>query len=173
MSLGMIAVFLFQMRMYEVDSTMFLLFLNGMERKRNTKCSERNQTIKKSQSTQESYLLWKYLSSKSDRTLQKRTLGANHISLSRIYTPASTKSWGSLQKNWSCELLHVFSVISPGNHAKGKPIISADLGFDVREFIIDTTTIMKRSSTLATHGADGATVHVGICQWVNHMGLLS
>lgn len=54
----------------------------------------------------------------------------------------SSQSWGSLQ-NWLCELLHVFSVISPGKHAKGEPIISADLVFDARECIIDMTTIMN------------------------------
>lgn len=65
------------------------------------------------------------------------------ISITLEFIPQpSSKSWGSLQ-NWSCELLHVFSVISPGKHAKGKPIISADLGFDAREFIIDMTTIME------------------------------
>lgn len=63
------------------------------------------------------------------------------------------KVGGGLQ-NWLCELLHVFSVISPGKHAKGKPIISADLVFGVREFIIDMTGIMDSDHWLGKAWAD-------------------
>lgn len=84
------------------------------------------------------------------------------ISLEFIPQPFS-KSWGSLQ-HWLCELLHVFSVISPGKHAKGKPIISADLGFDARGFIIDMTTIMESDHHTGNTWADSALVHFGVCQ---------
>lgn len=73
----------------------------------------------------------------------------------------SSKSWGSLQ-NWSCELLHVFSVISPGKLAKGKPIISADLVLDAREFIIDMTTIMDSDHRGGKAWADGMIAHFRI-----------
>lgn len=76
---------------------------------------------------------------------------------------ASSKCWGSLL-NGLCELLHVFSVISPGKPARGKPIILADLGFDAREFIIDTTTIMESDHHAGKAWADSTTVHFGLCQ---------
>lgn len=88
------------------------------------------------------------------------------ICLEFILQPSS-KSWGSLQ-NWLCELLHVFSVISPGKHAKGKPIISADLVFDGREFIIDMTTIMDGDHRVGKTWADRAIVHFGVHQLVYH-----
>jgi hypothetical protein len=49
---------------------------------------------------------------------------------------------------------YIFSVISPGKHAKGKPIISADLVVDVREFIIDMTTIMDSDHWIGKAWAD-------------------
>lgn len=89
-------------------------------------------------------------------------MGANHIYLPRIYISVFRKL-GSLQ-NWLCELLHVFSVISQGKHAKGKPITSADLGFDAREFIIDMTTIMDGDHPVGKAWADGVTVCFGARQ---------
>lgn len=40
---------------------------------------------------------------------------------------------------------YVFSVISPGKLAKGKPNISADLVFAARDFIIDRMTVIMDS----------------------------
>lgn len=62
----------------------------------------------------------------------------------RIYTPAFLQKLGVLYKI-GCVNYYVFSVISPGIHAKGKPIISPDLVFEARDFIIDRTTIIMDS----------------------------
>lgn len=75
-------------------------------------------------------------------------------SLHLEFIPSLLPKVGGGLQNWLCELLHVFSVISPGKHAKGKPIISADLVFGVREFIIDMTGIMDSDRWIGKAWAD-------------------
>ena len=81
------------------------------------------------------------------------------VCLGCIHQPSS-KSWSSLQ-HWSCELLHVLSVISPGKYTKGKPNIAADLVFDAREFIIDMTAIMNSDHQAGKAWAGCVIVHFG------------
>lgn len=95
--------------------------------------------------------------------------GCNHISLEFIPQPSLPKV-GVAYKIGRVNY-YMFSQLFPSrNHAtKGKPIISADFRvWCQRIYNWHDNHNGKRSSRWQHMGLTCATVHFGICQWVNH-----
>jgi hypothetical protein len=139
---------LFQTQMRQVDSTH-----PGMGRTDSTNNrSQRNRDTERNKVPKVTFTL---KTGKLKREYFTCSLGENLICPPRIYSPAFfQKLGGGGAYKTGCMNYYIFSVISPGKHAKGKPIISADLVVDVREFIIDMTTIMDSDHWIGKAWAD-------------------